>query len=161
MLNILLPRGGNGGRAPGGRAPGGRVSKNKYNIGTEILMLKRSLHNSTLRGRTEKSLNGNHNSFLRSIRPARSQGCRSNLKKVNFRFCILKIIKTIYFGRRRRNKGEVFAFKQIQNIIFHSIYFTAFITMIFKPKDHKHIICSTKINFDAWNRKLSTWRSFL
>ena len=35
----------------------------EYNIGTEILMLKRNLHNSTLRGRTEKSLNGNHTVF--------------------------------------------------------------------------------------------------
>ena len=33
-----------------------RYKKVIYNIGTEILMLKRNLHNSTLRGRTEKSL---------------------------------------------------------------------------------------------------------
>ena len=34
-----------------------RIPRSKYNIGTEMLMLKRNLHNSTLRGRTEKSLN--------------------------------------------------------------------------------------------------------
>ena len=34
-----------------------------YDIGTEILMLTSNLHNSTLRGRTEKSLSANYTIF--------------------------------------------------------------------------------------------------
>ena len=39
------------------------VAKVKYNIGTEILMLKRNLHNSTLRGHAKLSLSANHTIF--------------------------------------------------------------------------------------------------
>ena len=66
-------------------------------------MLKRSLHNSTFRGRKQPIFSV-FSTIQRSIELDRSQDCRSNFKKVNFPFCILKIRLKIDVCRRRHNK---------------------------------------------------------
>ena len=65
-----------------------------YNIGTEILMLKRNLHNSTLRGRTEKSLSVPGSKFRALYDQVGPRAVAATQKqKTKIWFCIIKVIK--------------------------------------------------------------------